>query len=608
MKRWGVVTAGALTVIGACNYPEQGGTEPCPEGTYRDGRVCVQGNAPATNASANNNARNNTAQNNATTNNTARNNQAANTAQNNASANNASANNTATNTVSSLPFAVDDAGFVPSGYFGDGEVSGGVEMSNDCPTRPEGAQGSCYSATWNPGAKGFGGVYWQYPSNNFGDQPGLVLPAGATTVTFSAWGTNGGEAVEFLAGLGDDTDGFQRRSGVISLTAEPTAYQISLCDVEYDEVISAFGWVAADAMAPVSFHIDDIQWQDIEGACDDVEPPELEFPFAPDDVGFVPSGYFGDGEVPGGVEMGNDCPERAAGAAGNCHDVTWNPGEQGFAGVFWQYPENNFGDLPGLDLPAGATGVSFKAWGANGGEVVKFIAGISDADGFERDTGDITLGQEPTSYAIDLRCVEYTDVTGAFGWVAGGATEQVKFYIDEITWERDPDAPSCDPPADALTLPFSIDDAGYSPSGFMGDLNGIVMDDQCPPRAPDAQGTCHRIMWTPTPASPGWAGVFWQYPENNWGSLPGLAIEPGATEISFLAWGDVGGEVVGFGAGYAMEDGFAASTGDKTLTTAPTRFSLDLSGAAYMDVAGAFSWSAASSSGLTFYIDDIQWK
>ena len=39
----------------------------------------------------------------------------------------------------------------------------------------------------------------------------------------------------------------------------------------------------------------------------------------------------------------------------------------GFAGLLWQFPENNFGPGGGFPIPAGATEVSFWAWGRDGG-------------------------------------------------------------------------------------------------------------------------------------------------------------------------------------------------------------------------------------------------
>lgn len=161
-----------------------------------------------------------------------------------------------------------------------------------------------------------------------------------------------------------------------------------------------------------------------------------------------------------------------------------------------------------------------------------------------------------------------------------------------------------------IALPFWLGDesVGFVPSGFMGDVNGISMDNQCGERQPDVSGPCHRVAWAPSAGSPGWAGVWWQYPADNWGAQPGRDIAAGATRVSFLAWGAEGGEVVSFEAGYAGEDGFNTSTGDLTLGANPERYEIDLSGQAYSNVAGAFSWVSGQAGGVEFYVDDIHWE
>ena len=97
----------------------------------------------------------------------------------------------------SLPFGVDDFWFA-SGYMGDGEL-GAIE-TNECETRLPDAVGTCHHFTWAPvstdeNGKGWAGVLWQYPSNNWGDidektgmaTPGLEVPSGAQSTRFHAW-------------------------------------------------------------------------------------------------------------------------------------------------------------------------------------------------------------------------------------------------------------------------------------------------------------------------------------------------------------------------------------------------------------------------------------
>jgi hypothetical protein len=44
--------------------------------------------------------------------------------------------------------------------------------------------------------------------------------------------------------------------------------------------------------------------------------------------------------------------------------------EKGWAGLYWQHPDNNWGDEPGVDL-TGAKRISFYARGERGGEIVE---------------------------------------------------------------------------------------------------------------------------------------------------------------------------------------------------------------------------------------------
>jgi len=150
---------------------------------------------------------------------------------------------------------------------------------------------------------------------------------------------------------------------------------------------------------------------------------------------WAPSGYMGDGEL-GTIVSAPECAATRPGTAkGDCHKFTYTASNNGWGGVWWQYPELNWGDLPGFEVPDGASVLSFYAWGAQGGEVVKFLVGMSTkADGFSLDTGDQTLTTEPKEYTIDVSRVRYRKVVGGFGWVAGGKPSPMVFYIDDIQW------------------------------------------------------------------------------------------------------------------------------------------------------------------------------
>jgi hypothetical protein len=177
-----------------------------------------------------------------------------------------------------LPFVVDTA-FVSSGFMGDGATAGTIAMtpaksgdSTDCNGMRASttAAGSCHSVTYTPpasGGMGWGGVYWQYPANNWGTKPGFAVPAGAKKVTFQARGLAGGEKVTFLAGgivsPGNAYTDSIKATSTVTLTATWAPYSLDLTGQSYTQVLGGFGWtmVSTDAGASGGFFVDDISWQ-----------------------------------------------------------------------------------------------------------------------------------------------------------------------------------------------------------------------------------------------------------------------------------------------------------------------------------------------------------
>jgi hypothetical protein len=161
--------------------------------------------------------------------------------------------------------------------------------------------------------------------------------------------------------------------------------------------------------------------------------PTLGLPLVVDDH-YAAGGYMGDGETPGAIADGL-CTSRAGSGRGLCHHFTWSPGAAGWAGVYWQHPDGNWGTRPGLAVPSGASRIRFYAWGARGGETVSFMAGMSKIDRFEVKQDKIALTVTPTQHELSLAATGYTTVVGGFGWVAADATSEVSFFVDDIVWE-----------------------------------------------------------------------------------------------------------------------------------------------------------------------------
>jgi hypothetical protein len=201
-------------------------------------------------------------------------------------------------------------------------------------------------------------------------------------------------------------------------------------------------------------------------------------PFAVDDV-YAPSGFMGDGESPGALVDAPTCTMRAGEKKGLCHHVTWKPGMKGWAGIYWQYPDGNWGTKPGHSIAAGATAISFWAWGSKGGEKVDFFAGINPPDGFKVETGDITLTTTPTQYFVKLGSAKYDVVVGAFGWSSGTSDGKtpVQFYVDDIQWQTVAGGPGCTAKTAANYDPNATTDDGSCQFAvtFQVDMSSVML-------------------------------------------------------------------------------------------------------------------------------------
>jgi hypothetical protein len=183
-------------------------------------------------------------------------------------------------------------------------------------------------------------------------------------------------------------------------------------------------------------------------------------------------------------------------------------------------------------------------------------------------------------------------------------------------------APSAQAPTDVntpLTLPFAVSDY-FAPTGAYGDAespSSVTTSLACSSRAPDPQGSqgdCYQISYT-TPVA-GYAGVFWQFPPNNWGGDEGRRVSPGATKVTGYARADGSSPVpVTFGVGgIGMGSTTSEPYKDTISSTTPVvlddqwrAFTVPISGT-YDWVLGGFTWEATTMTPITFYIDDIQWQ
>jgi len=185
--------------------------------------------------------------------------------------------------------------------------------------------------------------------------------------------------------------------------------------------------------------------------------------------------------------------------------------------------------------------------------------------------------------------------------------------------------PGVDPtPENGIDPPFAVS-TYFAPSGFMGDgadgtsLVAETASGSCAARPADADGDCYRFTYKASTKL--WAGVYWQFPPNNWGSTEGKKVAPGATEVSFWAAGGNGGETLKVTIGgiedimLPNKDSFKVQ-GSFTLTKDMTRYTVPLGNVTYERVIGGFSWVAnypegtnpAMAQPIVVFLDDIAWE
>jgi hypothetical protein len=185
------------------------------------------------------------------------------------------------------------------------------------------------------------------------------------------------------------------------------------------------------------------------GCANPGEPPAepIPVPFLVSDY-YSPDGYYGDGETRGFLDVQRACPDRPPASEGDCYTVTYIVGPKKYAGVFWQYPHNNWGIEPGRKIAAGATKITFSVKGQMGGEKAKFSAGQSTTpkyhDVFHLSPLEAALTTSWETKTVLLRGETYSGPDGLLGafeialdyGMIGKAGDTVVFYLTNLRWEQ----------------------------------------------------------------------------------------------------------------------------------------------------------------------------
>ncbi|MFA7652325.1 MAG: hypothetical protein WCY42_00915 [Candidatus Omnitrophota bacterium] len=339
---------------------------------------------------------------------------------------------------------------------------------------------------------------------------------------------------------------------------------------------------------------------------------------------YIPSGWMGD---TGDIKMNDqsaDNPKDGATSIQFTYSAKKTQG-QGWAGIYWQNPANNWGNKKGgFDL-TGMNKLTFWARGAKGGEVLQkvMVGGIKGTypDTATVEVGPIELTENWKQYTVNLTGLDLSYINGGFGWATtsdlnpDGAT----FYIDDIKFEVDPALKPEGKKQEAMPFYIYSDRSTprnhFIPSGWMGDY-GDVKYDGASKEDPYLGDSCIKIIYNGQRAQgAGWAGIFWQNPANNWGTVDAGFDLSKATKLTFWARGAKGGErIEEFKVGGIMgefSDSDSVVIGPVLLDKEWKQYSIDLKGKDMSYIIGGFCWSANvdnNPEGATFYLDEIKFE
>jgi len=150
---------------------------------------------------------------------------------------------------------------------------------------------------------------------------------------------------------------------------------------------------------------------------------------------YVPTGWMGETKQ---MALAEDCDVQPH-EGKYCIRAQYKAAD-GWGGVVWQQPGNNWGDKPGGWNLSGAKRLTFWARGERGDELVSFQFGLLGADKRYHDSakGQIEkerLAAEWKQYSIDLSGADLSRIVTGFAWVVAGQGKPVTFYIDDVRYE-----------------------------------------------------------------------------------------------------------------------------------------------------------------------------
>ncbi len=152
--------------------------------------------------------------------------------------------------------------FAPSGYMGD---KNDIKMTGSYDVKLK-KKYPCLKLTYDPtGEKGWSGIMWQNPANNWGEFEGRYDLSKATKLTFWARGDKGGEVVEFkVGGVGPPfSDSLNLTSGEIVLEKKWIKYVFHLEDFSRHTISGGFSFISTreENRNGCIFYLDEVRYE-----------------------------------------------------------------------------------------------------------------------------------------------------------------------------------------------------------------------------------------------------------------------------------------------------------------------------------------------------------
>lgn len=146
-----------------------------------------------------------------------------------------------------------------SGYMGD---TGAIAMDAASTDQPK-VGTTCLKVQFTQ-PKGWGGVVWQSPANDWGKLPGGYDLSAAKSLRFWARGAEGGESIKFGFGVIGNDKPFGDSAKMEQEVTMSKDWQEVVIDVsgrDLSRIKTGFMWVAGAKGKPFTFYLDDVRWE-----------------------------------------------------------------------------------------------------------------------------------------------------------------------------------------------------------------------------------------------------------------------------------------------------------------------------------------------------------